>query len=377
MADKNDSGDKTEKPTRKRLMDARKKGDIPKSKEVTSTMTLLVWLALGALALPIASERISNLLLKVIENMGQPFSFTAPTLGWLAFESALWITGMLLLPVILVGLLTEFLQAGPIFTTEKIKPKLENMNPVAGIKKMFAITNLVEVFKATAKTAVMLIVGWMALKSLMPQILLLSSAEPGMMGTAMWKITLKLLSWTVAAFAAVSVLDVMWQRHTFTKKMRMSIEDIKKEMKQSEGDPHVKGQRRQLQREWAQRTAANTAANANVLVVNPTHVAIAIDYHPQDCPVPVIAAKGEDDTAMAMREAAQEAGVPIVRNIALARDMLARAEVDEIVREDIETHKDPLHQPERDPDEAPSSAKRREAPGEDLTRYPDDFNHYH
>jgi type III secretion protein U len=386
MADQ-DSGDKTEKPTDKRLRDARKKGDIPKSKELTSTFTLLIWLGLFTAAAPLAVRRVADLALQVIASIGQPFSYSAPAMGWLAMEAVLWIAAMLLLPVMLVGLAVEFVQAGPIFTLEKIKPKLENLNPVQGVKKMFSMNNLIEVLKAALKTLLLLAIGWFALRSLLPDILQLMGATPSAMGTALFQVTAKLLGWTLAAFFLVSVLDIAWQRHNFTKKMRMSMSDIKKEMKESEGDPLIKAQRKQAHHEWSQQGAAQSAAKANVLVVNPTHVAIAIDYDRETCPVPTLSAKGEDGTALAMREAAQQAGVPIVRNIALARDMLVRAEVGEIipqdlfetmaevilwarqVRDDIQAHDDPMHSGSH----TTASPARRAAPGEDLTRYPEGF----
>jgi len=390
MADKNDGGDKTEKPTEKRLQDARKKGDVPKSKEITSTMTLLVWLGLGALALPLATQRLMALTLRVIDSLQQPFSFAAPAMGWMALEALLWLTAVLLVPVILIGLLTEFLQAGPVFTMEKSKPKLDHMNPVSGIQKMFGMDNLIEVLKAAVKTVTLFAIGWAVLKSLLPQIMLLSSASAGTLGTALWQVAFKLLAWTLAAFAMVSALDFVWQRHSFTKKNRMSMRDIRQEHKESEGDPHIKAQRRQTHQEWSQRNAASAAENANVLVVNPTHVAIAIDYDRETCPVPVLTAKGEDDVARAMREAAAAAGVPIVRNVPLARDMLARAEVGEIipkdlfevmaevilwakqVREDVAAHADPTSD-EAARQHARAGQPRRQPPGEDLTTYPDTF----
>jgi flagellar biosynthesis protein FlhB len=162
--------------------------------------------------------------------------------------------------------------------------------------------------------------------------------------------------------------------------MRMSIRDIKQEMKESEGDPYIKAQRKQLHQEWSQRNQQNAARGAAALIVNPTHIAIAIEYDRETCPVPMISAKGEDHVARGMREAAEEAGVPIVRNVPLARDLLARGEIGEIIPSDVfdaiaevilwarEVRK------ELDADRRgePESTRRRiVAPGEDLTRYPD------
>ena len=156
-------------------------------------------------------------------------------------------------------------------------------------------------------------------------------------------------------------------------------------MKESEGDPYIKQHRRQAAQEWQQRNSAQAARNANVLVVNPTHVAIAIDYDRETSPVPTIAAKGEDHVARAMREAAEEAGVPIVRNVPLARDLLARAEVGEIIPADlfeviaevilwareVRDEVDALRA--ENPVDVPDTPPRRRiaAPGEDLTRYPE------
>ena len=215
---------------------------------------------------------------------------------------------------------------------EKLKPKLEHLNPVEGVKRMFSMDNLVEVLKAVLKTALLLLIGWLVVQAALPQIVGLarSPEQPvQVIGALMWDLTVQAVAWTLGTFALVSLLDAAYQRHSFIKKMRMSLRDIRQEMKESEGDPHIKQQRKQAHQEWSQRNAAQAARTANVLVVNPTHVAIAIDYDRETAPVPSIAAKGEDFVARAMREAAEEAGVPIVRNVPLARDLLARGEIGE------------------------------------------------
>ena len=390
-----DSGDKTEQPTPKKLEDARKKGDVPKSKEVSSTVGLIIWLALGALTLTYATTRIGTLYESLFTVIGQGWATTgfagaARALGAQAAELAVMLVAILLVPVAAVGLLTDFLQMGPVFTFEKLTPKLENMNPVEGVKKMFTLDNLIELVKSVAKTALLFLVGWLVIKSEIPQIVgLARSTELPVqaMGALMWKVTLHLLAWTVALFALIALLDAAYQRYSFTKKMRMSMRDIKQEMKDSEGDPYIKQQRKQLHQEWSQRNSQNAARNANVLVVNPTHIAIAIDYDKDSCPVPTIAAKGEEHVARAMREAAEEAGVPIVRNVPLARDLLARAEIGEIVpadlfdiiaevilwarevREVVQAQRDAGPSPLDLPLDVPARPHIA-APGEDLTHYP-------
>jgi len=388
MAD-SDAGDKTEKPTSKRLDDARKKGDVVKSREVTSTAGLVLWLGIGSVLLTFSTVRIASLFETLFATvatgwMHTGFAGAVRALGAQAAEMALLLTAMLVVPAAGVGLLSDFLQAGPVLAFDKVKPSLEHLDPVAGVKRMFSMDNLIEVLKAVSKAALLFLLGWLLVKSSLPDIVALARSpevSASAIGTLTWSLTFKLMAWSVGLCALVSILDAAWQRHSFMKKMRMSISDIKQESKEGEGDPHVKQQRRQLQHEWSQRNSEQAARNASVLVVNPTHVAIAIDYDGDDNPVPCIAAKGEDHVALAMREAAEEAGVPILRNVTLARDLLARAEVDEIVPADlfdiiaevILWAEEARQQVEaaRNQDLAAFSRRRISAPGEDLTRYPE------
>ncbi|RTL36321.1 MAG: EscU/YscU/HrcU family type III secretion system export apparatus switch protein [Burkholderiales bacterium] len=394
MAD--DSGDKTEQPTQKRLLDARKKGDIAKGKELTSTLTLLVWLVMGALCLRLACDRIAalceGLLARVAAGWaGEGFAQVAALVGWQCVELALLLVAVLVVPVAVLGTLVEYLQAGPVLAFDKVAPKLEHLNPASGLKRMFSLDNLVELLKGILKTALLVGIGWAVARSLLPDAmrLALSTAQPAQhLGGLVWQGTVKTLAWTVGVFAAVAFLDVMWTRHRFMKKMRMSLRDIKQEMKESEGDPHLKQQRKQAHAEWSQRNQAAAARGANALIVNPTHVAIAIDFEPGRCPVPTVSAKGEDHVARAMREAAGEAGVPIVRNVPLARELLARCEEGELVPPDLfdvlaevivwaEGVREQLHweAAQADPhrrQELPAEPPRaRPAPGEDLTVHPD------
>jgi type III secretion YscU/HrpY family protein len=387
MADKNDGGDKTEKPTPKKLQDARKKGDVSKSKEVTSTVVLLVWLGAGAGGIAFGAPRLAALFDALFAVLGRGWEdagyvVALRAIGMQAFELGLLLVALLLLPAAVVGLLTDFLQAGPVLAFEKFTPKLDHLNPVSGVKRMFSLDNLVEVVKALLKTALLFTIGWLVVKSALPQIVGLArspSQPPQAIGALVWHLTLQTVAWTLAVFALVSLLDAVYQRYAFIKKMRMSIRDIKQEMKESEGDPIVKHQRRRMHQEWSQRNAEQAARNANVLVVNPTHVAIAIDYDRDENPVPTIAAKGEDHVARGMRAAAEEAGVPIVRNVPLARDLLARGEVGEIIPADlfeviaevILWAREVREAVQREADGELPVPRKIAAPGEDLTHYSD------
>ena len=349
MSGKNDGGDKTEKPTPKKLADARKKGDVAKSKDVTATVTLFVWFIVFAFGAGYAGTRIATLFDHGFALLSgrDPFDHAAKSLGLEALWTLIAISAVALIPAALAGVLTEFLQAGGVFTADKLKPSLEKLNPVEGLKKMFSIDNVIEMLKTLAKAILIVVILWLVLKGSLAEIidrtgpLLQPAAESDGRAAAASVLSYtgalvrQALLWTFAVFVLVAVLDIGWQKHSFLKKMRMSLRDIRQEHKENEGDPLMKGNRRQLHEEWASQNAVGAARGANVLVVNPTHIAIAIDYDADASPVPVVAAKGEGPLAQAMREAAEEAGVPIVRHVTVARKLYEDAAVEELIPRDM------------------------------------------
>lgn len=337
MAEKNDGADKTEQPTPKRLQDARKKGDVAKSKDVASTAVLVGWLVLAAVLTGFVGDRLSGLFDAAFIAMDQPFGQAFENAGVQAAVTFVVVSLVLMVPVALFGTLVEFVQVGPVFTFEKMTPKLSHMNPAEGIKRMFNTDNLFEVAKSVFKTALLVLITCIVVVAEFNTLAKLPAAGPQAALEAIGTSTRRLVVLTVVVFVLVSVLDAAYQRFAFTKKMRMSRRDIKQEHKDSEGDPHVKAQRRQLHQEWAQQNAVGAARDASVLVVNPTHIAVALDYDPARHAIPVVSAKGDGLMAKAMREAAQEAGVPVVRSVELARAMHERVAVESIVPEDMFT----------------------------------------
>lgn len=344
-----DSGDKTEKPTPKKLADARKKGDVAKSKDVTATATLFVWFIVFVFGAGFAGTRIAALFDHgfTMISTGQAFDLSAKSLGMEALWALVAISAVALVPAAITGVLTEFIQAGGVFTTEKLKPSLDKLNPMEGLKKMFSMDNVIELLKTLAKATLIVFILWLVLRGSLAEIiertgpLLQPAAESDGRAAAAsvlsytGSLVRQALLWTFAVFVLVAVLDLGWQKHSFAKKMRMSMRDIRQEHKENEGDPLIKGNRRQLHEEWANQNAVGAARGANVLVVNPTHIAIAIDYDAETSPVPVLAAKGEGPLAQAMREAAEEAGVPIVRHVTVARKLYEDAAVEELIPRDM------------------------------------------
>lgn len=341
MAEKNDGGDKTEKPTRKRLLDARKKGDIAKSKDVGPAIGMVLWLLMLLFAASFAESRIVALMDASIAaaTAGVPFAHSAPDLGWAALGVLLLVSLAVLGPAVVIGLLGEFMQVGALVTTEKMKPSLDKLNPVEGIKRMVSMDNLVELLKTVVKAVLILTIAAIILWRSVGDVTSLVQAAAwspvernseqvaGAILGITRSLSIQLMAWTCAVFLLVAAADRAWQQQRFIKKMMMSRRDIKQEFKDNEGDPMMRAQRRQMHEEWANRNAVGAAGSANVLLTNPTHLAIALDYDPEDCPVPLVAAKGEGPLAAAMRAEAERCGVPIVRNIGLARGVWAESEV--------------------------------------------------
>ncbi len=384
MAD-NDTGDKTEQPTPKKIQDARKKGDVAKSRDLTSTLALVLWIILYALLLSYAGERLAYLMDLSFTSTGTDFTQSLQEVGIEAIKTLLIISAIFMIPVIIFTMFVDFLQVGPILTFDKVKPKLDNLNPTSGMKRMFGMDNLVEVIKHIVKTALLFIIAWLVIKQALPELMLLPTATPATTVVAMWDVAFRLFAWTIGIFVVIAIGDALYQRHSHTKKLRMSQRDIKQEHKQSEGDPMIKQKRREAHQEWSQQSATQAAGDANVIVVNPTHIAIALNHDREQTPVPIVAAIGENHIARAMRKAAEEAGVPILRNERLARELLKKCEEGDIVPKGLfdiiaevvlwaESVRDEIN---------PETANNRETsktpapPGEDLTSYPNKIHISH
>lgn len=331
-----DSGDRTEKPTAKRLRDARKDGDVHKSRELTSTLLVLGWFVMVWIAMDMAVRRLSDLVDAATAAINQPFDQVLPQMGKLSVETLLWLSLPFLAAAIVLAVFADFLQVGPVFAPKRIKPDVSRMNPVEGIKKLFSQENLIEVVKALVKSAALIAICVFVLFSLLPQYVKLPyTSRMDVIGHAFWVGMTRIGAWVIFVFFFVSVLDAFYQRFAFMKRLRMSRRDIRQELKENEGDPHVKGRRRQLHQEWAQQNMLAGVRRSSVVVTNPTHLAIALLYEPGETDLPVIVAKGEDYEAGLIRKAAEEAGVPIMRNIELARGMYERVEIGDYLPTDF------------------------------------------
>jgi type III secretion YscU/HrpY family protein len=348
MAQGKDGADKNELPTPKKLRDARKKGDVAKSKDLGIGLLTLAWLVVFLGVSGYAAGEIARLASNTLAGATTlPFDSAATAIGRDAAETLMRITFVTLVPIAAIATFTEFLQIGPILTTEKMKFGLEKLNPMEGLKRMFGKDGLFELAKTLVKVALICAIAWFILRSALEGaggLIRLAGTSPidesgrtaamAALGQT-WSLTIRMLAMVVCVFLFVAVADRVYAKHSFIKKMKMSRRDIKQEHKEDEGDPQVKSMRRDLHQEWASQNTLGATRGSAALLVNPTHIAIALDYDQEICPVPVIAAKGAGALAASMRAEAEQAGVPIIRNVKTARALWARGEIGEIVPEDM------------------------------------------
>jgi type III secretion protein U len=228
-------------------------------------------------------------------------------------------------------LIVEFLQVGPIFAPKAVQPKMEHINPVEGLKKIFKQETWVELAKSLIKCATLIAIIYVVVIGLLPSFVSLVHGTPQVFGAAFWKGAMYIGMWTIGAFVLISALDAFYQKFSYIKNLKMSLRDIKKEVKDSEGDPYIKAQRKQMHQEFSQASVANAVRSSSVVVTNPTHIAVAIRYQKDETELPMVVAKGEDYDAEEIKRIAAEAGVPILENVELARGLYEKVEVEDFI----------------------------------------------
>ncbi len=329
--DDQDQEQKTEQPTSKRLEEAFKKGQVPFSREVTSFLILFV-LALTVVAFaPSMLKNIKLLLMPFIanpESMPVDMKGVGTALSTVAFSS-LAILALPLACIIFAIFGSSFLQNGVVISTEPIMPKLSKISPLAGIKRMFSIRSLVEFTKSLIKIIVVGVVAFLAVYPELTHIKQLPNSTTNAMLQYLGDTSFHLLVGIVIAMFFIALLDLFYQRWQHIKSLRMSRQEIRDEYKQSEGDPMIKQRLRALRQERARQRMIAAVPQADVVITNPTHFAVALKYDSKEMKAPTLVAKGQDLMAKRLREIAEEHEVPIVENPPLARALYSSVDIDE------------------------------------------------
>lgn len=338
MAD--DQQDKTEQPTASRLKDARDKGQAAKSSELTGVITLIVFAvsftaALGGLAA--AFERAMQASLAMA---GAAPALSGGLARWLA--SAFAPAWDALLPsvfaLIVSAVAANVLQTGFMFSTEPLKVDFSRLNPVKGVKRVVSMRTAWDLLRLLIKLVILGGLLYGLGQSMQGTFLSSAVRSPADMPALLEETFVRVLKWVLATFALVAVLDLVYSRREFIRKLRMSRRDMKDEHKRQEGDPTIRSKRRRLARELLKRARSITRVpSADVVLTNPTHVAVALRYRKASMLAPVVLSKGAGWMAVRIRRSAARHGVPIVRSPALARALFRECDVDEAVPADFYT----------------------------------------
>jgi len=330
-------GERTESATGRRRGEFRKKGQVAQSREVNTaallTFSLLFWL----LYAPIFWQGLSKLLGYLLSSCGQYRITPLSLINLLAF--LLREVGLLLAPVLLLGLvvgfLTTFLQVGWLFTAQPLVPDLTKLDPIRGMSKFFSKRSLVELVKSLAK---LLLIGWVAFQTIrgeFPEALLLPDAALGETIRYLARVLALVLAKISAIMIVLAIIDFAFVRWEMEERMKMTKQEVKEENREVEGDPHIKSKIRSIQLTMARRRMMAAVPTADVVVTNPTHVAVALVYRNKEMTAPQVVAKGQELVAQRIREIAREHNIPLVENPPVARLLHSKVEVGATIPEEL------------------------------------------
>jgi flagellar biosynthesis protein FlhB len=328
--------EKTEEPTQKKLDDSRKKGQVWKSKDLTGVFVLLVGLGAVKGTWDTVELEIKTLFHFTFSNISRPETLLEATYHSmnLAVRAVLLLTIPVAMGGAIVGALVEFLQVGALFTLHPLMPKLDKLNPINGFKNMFSKKTFVELIKNLAKIGVAAYVVYGVVRDAMGMVVQTVNQDVAGIMAVMGELVYRVSVRVGIVFLLFSIFDIWWQRKAYMKDMMMSKDEVKKEYKESEGDPHHKAHRKQMHQEIMESAQMESVKSADVIVTNPDHVAVALRYDRDKDAAPKVLAKGMDFKAERIKELARAAEVPMLRNVPLAHALL-RVEVGQDIPEEL------------------------------------------
>ena len=331
MAD-TDPESKTEDPTGKRLSDARAQGDVAKTMDLPQWATLA---AVSGVVLLSGGWLARNLMASLEPFIAHPDAFVlqnngAVEVARMALMAALPAFAIVMASAAVAGIFANVVQTGFLWAPDKIKPDISKLSLFKGVGRVFGLDSWLHFGKSLIKATVIGVICWQTLKPHAAELTQLAALEPAHMLPFMMDVLKALFMSVLGALGVAAIGDWVWQRQRFMHRMRMSREEIKEEHKQSDGDPHVKQKQKAIRLDRAKKRMMANVPKATVVVMNPTHFAVALRYA-DDTPAPLCVAKGLDSLALKIRAVAEEAGVPVIEDPPLARALYAAVEIDQTI----------------------------------------------
>ena len=330
MAEDNDPESQTEDPTQKRLDDALERGDVAKSQEINTWFMM----AGGTRVVSTFSGSVGSGLVTPMRNLlANSWMIKTDGKALLALMqqvefAILAAVGVPLLMLVLAAIAGNMLQHRLVWSAESLTPKFSKISPGAGFKRIFGKQAAANFLKGIGKLVLLGVVMTMILWPERHRMEAMVRLDPAAMLGASTSMTIHLLGAVVAALAIVAIADYFFQYRSWFQRQKMSLQEIKEEFKQSEGDPHIKGKIRQLRQQRANKRMMSAVPKASVIITNPTHYSVALSYE-RGMSAPICVAKGVDNLAFKIREIAREHDIPIVENVPLARALYATVDIDQ------------------------------------------------
>jgi flagellar biosynthetic protein FlhB len=334
MAETPDKDSRTEEPTEKKIRDAIEKGQVPHSKEAPIFASFAAILMFAVFFAKDSITGLSGFLATFLEKPeAWPIDTEVDTINLFRIvfmESAKAIAAVMILLVV-AGVGASVLQHAPGFVLDRIAPKVSRVSPAAGWKRLFGAQGLAEFAKSVAKLVLALTCVIFAVRQADHRLLLGMITHPAAFGMVIREIAISMLAALTFAMLIIAGADIFWSRFSWRRELRMSRQEVKDELKQSDGDPIIKSRMRSLARDRARRRMMAAVPRATLVIANPTHYSIALKYVREEDAAPIVLAKGTDLVALRIREIAAANGIPVFEDVTLARSMYKQVSVDSVI----------------------------------------------
>jgi flagellar biosynthetic protein FlhB len=334
MAENNDDSQKTEEPTQKRLTDSRNRGDVAQSREVANWFMLFSAAIAVALFAPYSAEKFVSATHRFLARP-HDIPVDSEALRHLLLDVGGKVGLAIAAPIglfLVAAVCSSLVQHGLLFAPEKIKPTLSKISPIAGAKRMFSLRSLTELLKGLVKISLVAAVALVVIMPVFDKLPLLPAMTLPISLNIIHDSMVRLLVGVVAVVTVLALLDFFYQVYEHRKKLRMTQQEVRDELRQSEGDPHIKARLRQIRTERARQRMMQAVPEADVVITNPTHYAVAMKYDKDEMDAPRVVAKGIDELARRIRERAEEHEVAIFENPPLARALYGAVDINEFIK---------------------------------------------
>jgi type III secretion protein U len=325
--------EKTEKATPKKLRDARKKGQVAKSQDFPSSITFMVSIATTLFLAHHLYQKLGSYMIETFMAISHNPDMMRKASGFLqnAIMNILECSFPIMIITALIGCLTSFILVGPVFSSHVLKPDIKRLNPVTNIKNLLKFKTIFELLKSLLKIIGACIIIYFVIRDSLQQIVATAGLPVLAIAMVFSSFLKKVIIQVGVFFLIVATIDLIFQRRTFAKEMKMEKFEVKQEFRDTEGDPHIKSRRRQQAQELAYQEGPRGVRNSRAVITNPVHIAVAIDYKPKIDPSPRIITMGKGIVADTMIKIAVEYNVPIMRNVELAQLLYAKGAINQYI----------------------------------------------